>query len=51
MEETSQDADWEVFRKKLIHAKTKDKRGQELKGPRYAVYDFAWELASGEGRR
>jgi hypothetical protein len=51
VEETSHEADWEVFREKLINAKTKDKKGNEVKGPRYAVYDFAWELPSGEGRR
>lgn len=51
VEETSQEPDWEIFREKLINAKTKDKKGNDVKGPRYAVYDFAWELESGEGRR
>jgi len=51
VEETSKDPDWEVFRQKLINAKTKDKRGNEGVGPRYAVYDFEYELASGEGKR
>jgi hypothetical protein len=26
-------------------------QGKEGKGPRYAVYDFSYELASGEGTR
>ena len=26
-------------------------RGKEGKGPRYAVYDFEYELAEGEGKR
>ncbi|KAI9671198.1 MAG: cofilin [Caeruleum heppii] len=51
VEETSSDADWEVFRQKLVNAKSKDKRGNEGVGPRYAVYDFEYELSSGEGKR
>ncbi|KAI9763008.1 MAG: cofilin [Chaenotheca gracillima] len=51
VEETSQDPSWDSFRNKLINAKSKDKRGNEGVGPRYAVYDFGWELASGEGTR
>jgi len=51
VEETGDDKDWDNFREKLINAKTKSKQGKEGKGPRYAVYDFEYELASGEGTR
>jgi len=51
VEETSQDGDWDTFREKLVNAKSKTKAGKEVKGPRYAVYDFAYDLASGEGSR
>jgi len=51
VEETSNDKDWEAFREKLVNAKTKSKQGKEGKGPRYAVYDFEYDLASGEGKR
>jgi len=51
IEETSEDGDWDAFREKLVNAKSKTKAGKEVKGPRYAVYDFAYDLASGEGSR
>ncbi|KAI9825227.1 MAG: cofilin [Thelocarpon impressellum] len=51
VEEESKEADWEVFRQKLLSAKTKNRRGDEGVGPRYAVYDFDYELAPGEGKR
>lgn len=51
VEEKSSEPDWEVFRKTLVNAKTKDKRGNEGIGPRYAVYDFEYELGGGEGKR
>ena len=51
VEETSNEPDWDVFRQKLVDAKSKDKRGNLGAGPRYAVYDFDYELASGEGKR
>jgi len=51
VEETSNQADWDAFREKLMNAKSKTKAGKEVKGPRYAVYDFAYDLASGEGSR
>jgi len=51
VEETSEQADWDAFREKLINAKSKNRAGKEVKGPRYAVYDFAYDLASGEGSR
>ncbi|GKT46976.1 cofilin [Colletotrichum spaethianum] len=51
VEEASADKDWENFRQKLINATTKSKSGAVGKGPRYAVYDFEYSLASGEGER
>ncbi|KAL2759683.1 hypothetical protein ACRALDRAFT_2023822 [Sodiomyces alcalophilus JCM 7366] len=51
VEEASPDKDWEVFREKLINATTKSKSGAVGKGPRYAIYDFEYSLASGEGER
>ncbi|KAG7010105.1 cofilin [Physcia stellaris] len=50
VEDYSSDNDWESFRNKLLSAKAGYK-GKEGKGPRYAVYDFQWELAGGEGTR
>ena len=50
VEDYSSDKDWEAFQDKLLNAKAGYK-GKEGKGPRYAVYDFQWELASGEGTR
>jgi hypothetical protein len=51
VEEASENPDWDVFREKLINAKSKGMGGKEVKGPRYAVYDFSYDLASGEGSR
>jgi len=51
VEETGSDKDWDSFREKLVNAKTKNKQGKVGKGPRYAVYDFEYELSSGEGTR
>lgn len=51
VEEASDNKDWEAFREKLISATTKSKTGAVGKGPRYAVYDVEYELASGEGTR
>ncbi|KAF2253693.1 cofilin [Trematosphaeria pertusa] len=51
VEETSKEADWSVFREKLLGAKSKDRRGKEGMGGRYAVYDVEYELDSGEGTR
>ena len=50
MEDKSTDGDWEVFQNKLLEAKSSH-RGKEGKGPRYAVYDFQYELEGGEGQR
>ncbi|KAH7157055.1 hypothetical protein EDB81DRAFT_788748 [Dactylonectria macrodidyma] len=51
VEHTSKDADWEDFRDKLIKATSKNRAGVVGKGPRYAVYDFEYQLASGDGTR
>ncbi|KEZ43796.1 hypothetical protein SAPIO_CDS3944 [Scedosporium apiospermum] len=51
VEEASDNKDWEVFREKLINATTKNRAGALGKGPRYAVYDFEYQLASGDGIR
>ncbi|PHH81628.1 hypothetical protein CDD82_321 [Ophiocordyceps australis] len=51
VEESSDDKDWENFRQKLINATSKSKSGVVGKGPRYAVYDFEYSLASGDGKR
>lgn len=51
VEEASENKDWDTFREKLVTAKSKNKTGKETKGPRYAVYDFEYDLASGEGSR
>lgn len=51
VEETSKDADYGVFRDKLLNAKSKDRRGKEGIGGRYAVFDVEYELESGEGTR
>lgn len=50
MEDSSSDPDWETFQSKLMNAKAGHK-GKVGKGPRYAVYDFQYELEGGEGTR
>ena len=50
VEDSSSDPDWETFQNKLMKAKSGHK-GKEGKGPRYAVYDFQYELDGGEGTR
>ena len=50
VEETSAEDNWENFQEKLLNAKASH-RGKEGKGPRYAVYDFQYELEGGEGTR
>ena len=50
VEESSTDPEWENFQKKIVDAKSSYK-GKEGKGPRYAVYDFQYELDGGEGTR
>jgi cofilin len=50
VEEASEDPDYEAFREKLINA-TILVRGNPTKAPRYAIYDFEYNLASGEGTR
>lgn len=51
VEETSKQDDFAVFRDKLLGAKSKDRKGKEGMGGRYAVYDMAYNLESGEGQR
>ncbi|KAK0122389.1 cofilin [Cadophora gregata] len=51
VEESSENGDWDTFREKLINAQSKNKMGMVGKGPRYAVYDFNYDLSSGEGTR
>ncbi|PHH53933.1 Cofilin [Ceratocystis fimbriata CBS 114723] len=51
VDEASEKDDWETFRNKLMNSTTKSKSGAVGKGPRYAVYDFQYTLASGEGER
>ncbi|KAF1813128.1 actin depolymerizing protein [Eremomyces bilateralis CBS 781.70] len=50
VEETSKDKDFSVFREKLLNAKSKDKKGKEGIGGRYAVYDVEYQT-EGEGIR
>ncbi|KAI9665250.1 MAG: cofilin [Trizodia sp. TS-e1964] len=45
------ESDYQDFYDKMVNAKSKDKSGKEGKGPRYAVYDFEYELPNGEGTR
>ncbi|KAF2669005.1 hypothetical protein BT63DRAFT_387277 [Microthyrium microscopicum] len=51
VEEKSDNADYAIFREKLLNAKSKDRKGKEGIGGRYAVYDFEYELENGEGLR
>jgi hypothetical protein len=52
VDSTSEEGEkYEAFREKLLNAKTKSKTGAVGKGPRYAIYDFEYQLASGEGIR
>jgi hypothetical protein len=51
VEDSSENKDWDEFRNKLVNATSKNKMGKVSKGPRYAVYDFEYDLASGEGSR
>ncbi|KAK4043586.1 hypothetical protein C8A01DRAFT_43528 [Parachaetomium inaequale] len=52
VDSTSEDGpEYEDFREKLINAQSKSKSGVVGKGPRYAVFDVQYELASGEGTR
>lgn len=50
VEDASTDDNWDEFQEKLLNAKASHK-GKEGKGPRYAVYDFQYELEGGEGTR
>jgi cofilin len=50
VEETSTTNDFSAFREKLLNAKSKDRRGKEGIGGRYAVYDVEYDLDEG-GKR
>lgn len=50
VEDSGTDSNYEHFQQKLLNAKSGHK-GKEGKGPRYAVYDFQYELEGGEGTR
>ena len=50
VEDSSKSADYSTFREKLLNAKSKDRRGNEGIGGRYAVYDMEYETG-GEGKR
>jgi cofilin len=51
VEETSNEANYDVFRDKLLNSKSKDRKGKEGIGGRYAVYDVEYDLPGGEGTR
>jgi len=52
VDSTSEDGpEYDDFRNKLVNAQSKTKTGAVSKGPRYAVYDVQYDLASGEGTR
>jgi hypothetical protein len=52
VDSTSEDGpEYEQFREKLVNAQSKSKTGAVGPGPRYAVFDVQYELASGEGTR
>ncbi|WZH46340.1 Actin-depolymerizing factor 1 [Fusarium acuminatum] len=51
VEHASDSKDYDEFREKLINATSKSRSGAVGKGPRYAVYDFEYSLASGDGIR
>lgn len=47
MDEVGNDADYDVFREKLISKKEKNGKSR----PSYAIYDVGFELEGGEGKR
>jgi len=51
VEEKSTDGSFEVFREKLLNAKSKDRKGVEGIGGRYAVFDVEYDAPGGEGKR
>lgn len=51
VEETSTDPDYNVFFNKMTSAKSKDRKGNEGIGGRYAVYDVEFDAPNGEGKR
>lgn len=51
VEEASTDKDYNTFRDKLVNAKSKNKRGEECVGARYAVYDVEYDAPNDGGKR
>jgi cofilin len=51
VEEKSTDPSYEAFREKLLAAKSKDRKGVEGIGGRYAVFDVEYDAPGGEGKR
>jgi cofilin len=51
VEETSTESNYDAFREKLLSAKSKDRKGVEGIGGRYAVYDVEYDAPGGEGKR
>ena len=51
VENSSTSGDYEAFREKLVSAKSTDKNGKEGIGPRYAVFDVAYDAPGGDGKR
>ena len=47
VDETGSEADYDVFREKLLEKKEKNGKSR----PSYAIYDIEFELAEGEGKR
>ena len=47
MDEIGKEADYNVFREKLVAAKEKNGKSR----PSYAIYDVEFELEGGEGKR
>jgi len=51
VDQASPETSYSAFMDVLENAKSKNRQGKEVDGPRYAVYDFEYELANGEGTR
>lgn len=51
VEDSSAEDDYSAFREKLLDAKSKDRRGNEGVGGRYAVYDISYDVSATEGSR
>jgi len=51
VEDKSTDGSYENFREKLLNAKSKDRKGVEGIGGRYAVFDVEFDAPGGAGKR